>query len=76
VLQTRTDDAGAPLAVQRISWPAPCCVTRVQDRWRIDDEWWREGPIARLYYRVQLDDGTLRTLYHDLPTGAWLEQAY
>ena len=50
-------------------------VEEVQDSWRIDDEWWRE-PIHRRYYRVVLDDGSLRTVYHDLVADSWYEQAY
>ena len=50
-------------------------VERVQDSWRIDDEWWRE-PISRRYYRVVLDDGSLRTVYWDLVGGGWYEQGY
>jgi hypothetical protein len=50
-------------------------VAQVQDVWRIDDEWWR-NPISRRYYRLVLEDGTLRTVYHDLVADAWYEQAY
>lgn len=50
-------------------------VAHVQDRWRIDDEWWRD-PISRHYYRVVLDDGAVRTLYHDTIADRWYEQAY
>ena len=50
-------------------------VEEIQDSWRIDDEWWR-APISRRYYRVVLDDGSLRTLYHDLLDGSWYEQWY
>ena len=50
-------------------------VTQVQDVWRIDDEWWR-NPISRRYYQLVLEDGTLRTVYHDLITNSWHEQAY
>lgn len=50
-------------------------VARVQDSWRIDDEWWRE-PISRRYFRVVLDDGALRTLYQDEIDQRWFEQAY
>jgi hypothetical protein len=49
-------------------------VAHVQDQWRIDDEWWRERPIARLYYLLLLDDGTLLTIYHDLLADAWFAQ--
>ena len=29
-------------------------VTSIEDRWRIDDEWWRSEPVSRLYYAVLL----------------------
>lgn len=70
----RADSAGRPLAVRRSRWPGFRTVVCVQDRWRIDDEWWRERPISRLYYTVVLEGDVLLTLYHDLATGAWLEQ--
>jgi hypothetical protein len=50
-------------------------VAAVRDRWRIEDEWWRE-PISRRYYQVVLDDGTVRTLYRDAIGDRWFEQAY
>ena len=50
-------------------------IEQVQDRWRIDDEWWR-GPISRRYYQLVLDDGSLRTVYQDLVDGRWYEQGY
>ena len=47
---------------------------RVQDCWRIDDEWWRERPIARLYDLVVLEGDQLLTIYHDLVGDDWHEQ--
>jgi hypothetical protein len=49
-------------------------VARVQDRWRIDDEWWRAHPISRLYHTVLLSDGSLLTIYHDLIADRWFLQ--
>ena len=49
-------------------------VREVLDAWRIDDEWWREQPISRLYYRVLLEDGMALTLFHDLLSGRWSRQ--
>ena len=69
------DDRGDPLAVQRRVWPAPRRVERIQERWRIDDEWWREYPIARLYYDV-LVGGMLMTIYRDVIANTWFEQRY
>jgi hypothetical protein len=51
-------------------------VTSVQDRWRIDDEWWREMPVSRMYYRLQLEGDRVITVYHDLLGGAWCLQRY
>lgn len=50
-------------------------IVRVQDVWHVDDEWWRE-PISRRYLQVVLDDGSLRTLFHDRLAGHWFAQAY
>jgi hypothetical protein len=50
-------------------------IERIQDGWRIDDEWWRD-PISRRYYQLVLDDGSLRTVYQDLVDGRWYEQGY
>ena len=51
-------------------------VVAVQDAWRIDDEWWRERPVSRMYYEVALEDGRVMTVYHDLISGGWLSQSH
>jgi hypothetical protein len=51
-------------------------VACVQDRWRIDDEWWRETAISRMYYQLQLEGGRVITIYRDLIGGDWCEQQY
>jgi hypothetical protein len=51
-------------------------VASIQDRWRIDDEWWREAPLSRMYYQLQLDSSRVVTVYQDLPGGAWWLQRY
>ncbi len=73
-LRVQTDAAGTPTAAHRRGWPRPRGVARVQDRWRIDDEWWREQPISRLYYLLLLEDSMLLTVYHDLVAERWYEQ--
>ena len=73
-IRVRTDAAGRPRAVRRRGRPETRRVMRVQDRWRIDDEWWRAQPISRLYHALLLDDGTLLTVYHDLVADTWFEQ--
>lgn len=51
-------------------------VTCVQDRWRIDDEWWREMAVSRMYYQLQLDGARVITVYRDLDGGEWCLQRY
>jgi hypothetical protein len=48
---------------------------QIEDVWYVDDEWWRE-PIARRYYRLFLDGGVVRTVYHDGERDEWFAQGY
>ena len=50
-------------------------VLEVQDRWRIDDLWWRQ-PLSRIYFEAVLADGRLLTLFHDLGDDTWAAQRY
>jgi hypothetical protein len=50
-------------------------ITQIQDTWIIEDEWWRQE-INRQYYSLLLDNGTLRTVYHDRIADTWYEQTY
>ena len=72
-LRVEEDAGGLPLAVkgkkrQRIE--------AIDDRWRLDDEWWRSEPVSRLYYAVRLTSGQKLVIYHDLVTGGWYRQSY
>lgn len=51
-------------------------IISIEDRWRIDDEWWRAAPVSRLYYNVLLASGQRLVLYKDLISGSWYEQEY
>jgi protein ImuB len=68
------DGEGRPVAVTLSG--RRMAVLQVQDTWRIDDEWWRERPVSRLYWRVSLEDGRVVTVYADLVRGGWYEQRY
>ena len=68
----RIDEAGDPVHVRLPGRPARR-VEAVLERWRIDDEWWRQ-PIMREYRTVILDDGRAVTLFHDLVDGLWYAQ--
>lgn len=52
-------------------------IRRVEEVWRIAEEWWREAPLARTYYRVLVEGGAAFTLFHDdaqPPGDGWYEQ--
>lgn len=72
-LKVEEDASGLPLAVRM---PRRQAVITIEDRWRIDDEWWRKEPVARLYYNVLLTSGQRLVLYKDLVTGGWYQQDY
>ncbi len=67
------DKAGRPVSVRL---PRRQKITDIEDRWRIDDEWWRREPISRLYYAVRLGSGQRLEIYKDLVTGKWYRQTY
>ena len=73
-LKVDLDAEGRVVALWRQGRLTPRRIAAVQDRWRIDDEWWRERPIARLYHALLLDDGSPLVLYHDLIEEQWYEQ--
>jgi hypothetical protein len=67
------DASGLPLAVRMKRRQA---VISIEDKWRLDDEWWRSEAISRLYYNVLLASGQRLVLYKDLITGGWYQQGY
>jgi len=50
-------------------------VQAIRERWRIDDEWWRDE-IARRYFVVELEGGRRITVFHDLVRDTWYSQPY
>jgi len=65
--------SGLPLAVKT---PRRQTIKTIEDRWRIDDEWWRREPLSRLYYEVILASGQRLVLYKDLIDNRWYRQSY
>jgi hypothetical protein len=51
-------------------------VAEILDSWRIDDEWWRQEPISRMYYKVLLESGRQIVIYKDLIDLKWYRQDY
>lgn len=66
-LQLDADEHGTPHSL--IFEGARRQVEAVQDRWRIDDEWWREVPLSRMYYELRLEGERVVTVYRDLSSG-------
>jgi hypothetical protein len=72
-----------PVDVRESAKQLPVAV-RIKGRWRrvvsiddvcnVDEEWCRERPIVRIYYRVRMEDGGLITLFRDMLIGAWYRQ--
>jgi hypothetical protein len=49
-------------------------VASIEDRWRIDDEWWRTEEVSRMYYTVVLKNGMRMVIYKDLIRNLWYRQ--
>ena len=88
-LRVRLDEGGEPVEVtpsprgragRRGSRSGtPLAVEGVEEVWRIAEEWWRDTPLRRTYYRVLVDGGRPLTLFHDdvAPSSEdWYEQRY
>ena len=67
------NQCGEPTAVALKKRPRK--VVSVRNIWRIDDDWWREE-ISRLYYELELDNGSVITVFQDLVSGKWYQQKY
>jgi len=72
-LKVEEDASGLPHAVRLKRRQV---VISIEDKWRIDDEWWRAEPVSRRYYNVLLASGQRLVLYKDLVTGEWYQQDY
>ena len=72
-IEVKADERGWPVAVRVGHHWLPA---QVVDRWRIDDEWWRERGVVRVYYLVLVESGRLITVYQDMLIHAWATQDY
>ena len=73
-LRVETDEEGQPIAM----WLSGrlCAVEAVLESWRIDDEWWRQRPVSRSYWRLLLSGGEDTVIYTDRMEGGWWQQRY
>ena len=73
-INVHPDGEGVPLAVRTaVGWIA---VRERLEHWRLEDEWWREQPLVRWYYRLALEDGRSLTVFHDRIADRWFQQEY
>jgi len=71
-LAVKLGDDGLPEALKlRGRWVD---VESVSNRWRIDDEWWRETSISRMYYECVVDQELKVTVFRVMPNGDWFQQ--
>ena len=68
LVQVQTDDTGQPCLL-RLDGAAHGEVG-ICNRWRVEDDWWR-NLVARTYYKVVTRDGLLCTIYLDELRGTW-----
>jgi hypothetical protein len=71
-IDVELDAAGGPVAIR---WAGRREPVEVCNRWRIEEQWWRE-PIAREYFKV-VGQRWLALVYLDHAAGTWhLERLY
>ena len=66
------DGDGRPLSVNQKGRIMK--IASIDDLWRIDEEWWREKPITRIYYQLTAEGGGRLTIFQDLTDGNWYRQ--
>jgi len=73
-VDVRTNESGIPIALRRNGgWLK---AVELLDRYRTEDRWWTEQPIARTYYELLLEDGRTVTMFRDELSVEWYEQRY
>ncbi len=72
LIDVKSDSEGTPHALSfRAKW---CAVASLIDGWEVEDEWWREEPIRRTYFRVSLANGGYKRLFYDRTKERWYTQ--
>jgi hypothetical protein len=79
----RPVNAPLPVDVRESTHQRPLAV-KLNGRWRrvisiddlgnLDEEWWRDRPIKRMYYQVTVEVAGNITVFRDLVDGLWYQQ--
>jgi hypothetical protein len=64
----RTDAAGVPIAVESVE------VESVREEWLVEDRWWTERPLRRLYFELVLSDGRDVVVFEAEDSASWFAQ--
>jgi hypothetical protein len=67
-IEVKTNAKGDPVRLRWRRWKED--IVAICNRWRIADDWWRQE-VARDYYKVRLNDGTLCVIFRDLRQNTW-----
>ena len=71
-VKVRENARKAPVAVHiNARWRS---VVSIDEVWSIDEEWWRERPIVKMYYQVTLENDTQITVFRDMLDESWYRQ--
>ena len=62
------DPEGRPLVVDSRT------IDAVRESWLIEDRWWTEKPLRRLYWEVVTTCGRDEVVFNDLRSGRWWRQ--
>jgi len=74
IIEVATGADGEPVRLRWRRWQVK--VDAVCNRWRVEDDWWRQE-VARDYYKIRTDDGTLCVIFRDRKQGTWhLQRVY
>jgi hypothetical protein len=73
-VEVEADEDGVP---RRVRFGGAWRDVRLARRpWRIDQYWWRDEPVSRIYYRVVPQDRPPLTIYRNLASSEWARQEY
>jgi hypothetical protein len=73
-IEVATDAGGEPVSLRWRCWYGE--VAAICNRWRVEDDWWRQE-VARDYYKVRTTDGTLCVIFRDRRQNTWhLQRVY